>query len=284
MSILQTAKDNYPFTEEVVVSYNDHLFDKGRGSIGDYTFDNEEQLASALFHLLTYFQQQSYDGRTLVENLGTGRTYTENIPNFVDLYIDPITNFIHDKLDETSNIIYLLEKYKKRTEWFMYNILLAKYNMVDNKQYEQVFEDDLRLYLFDQGIDYPFSTPKSASGRADIVGQIHTDDPLILEIKIFDTERGYRKNRVIDGFSQVVKYTNDYNKNVGYLVVFNVDNKEIEISTGESDRTFPPRIVLNNKVYYIVFVNLNFDVSASKTGALKVETITIEELLVAITP
>ena len=83
----------------------------------------------------------------------------------------------------------MLEKYKRRTEWFTFSNLLEKYSTAD-KNYEQIFEDDLRLFLFDQGIDYPFSTPKSTSGRGDIIGSIDTNDPLIIEIKIFDRERG----------------------------------------------------------------------------------------------
>jgi hypothetical protein len=154
---------------------------------------------------------------------------------------------------------------------------LDKY-LTAEKSYEQIFEDDLRLFLFDQGIDYPFSTPKSTSGRADIIGAIDTNDPLVIEIKIFDREKGYHKNRVSEGFSQIIKYTNDYHKDIGYLVVFNIDKAEIDIDLAEKSHIFPPMINFNNKTYFIVVININTGVSASKIGKTEVITITEAEL------
>lgn len=274
LSILQTAIDNHSVTSDKVEEYYNHIYDEISGEIA---FQNEEHAASVIYSLHLYFKSQNNEGRDLCFTLGGGRSFAEALRNFLDSYIEPVVNYLHDKLDEANFVLYLLEKYKKRTEWFLHKKLLEKYRQA-SQTFEQIFEDDLRLFLFDQGIDNPFSTPKSTSGRADIVGLIDSKDPLILEIKIYDSEKGYRKNRVIEGFSQVVKYSNDYNKNVGYLVVFNINNVEIEISSSEPDKHFPSRILFNNKVYYIIIVNLNFDTTASKTGTLKVETITKNEL------
>ncbi len=274
-SILQSAIDNNPITSEQIDEYHNHIFDYTSG--GEISFQSEVHAAAVIYSLHLSFIEKNYEGRVLCQNLGSGSRFDENLNGFLDNYIEPIVNFIHDKLDEANFVLYLLEKYKKRTEWFFHKPLIEKYRIA-TQNYEQIFEDNLRLYLFDQGIDNPFSTPKSTSGRADIVGLIDSKDPLILEIKLYDSEKGYRKNRVIEGFSQIVKYSNDYNKNVGYLVIFNVDNVEIEIRSEDSDKNFPAKILFNNKVYYLVFINLNFDTSASKTGTLKVEAITKDEL------
>lgn len=274
-SILQNAIDSNLLTAEQIDEYHNHIFDYSSG--GEISFQNEAHAAAVIYSLHLSFVEKKYEGRILCQTLGSGSRFSENLKGFLDNYIEPIVNFIHDKLDEANFILYLLEKYKKRTEWFLHKTLMEKYRIA-TQNYEQIFEDDLRLYLFDQGIDNPFSTPKSTSGRADIVGLIDSKDPLILEIKIYDSEKGYKKNRIIEGFSQIVKYSNDYNKNVGYLVVFNVDNLEIEIRSEDSDKNFPTKILFNNKIYYLVFINLNFDISASKTGTLKVETITKDEL------
>lgn len=141
--------------------------------------------------------------------------------------------------------------------------------------YEQIFEDDLRLYLFDQGIDYPFSTPKSTSGRTDIVGEIHTDNPIVIEVKIFDRAKNYGKQRIKEGFAQIVKYTGDYNKNLGYLVIFNMDNAELDFSFDNASNRFPPVLLYNNKHYYFIVINCLETVSASKIG--KIETVTIKD-------
>lgn len=275
-SILQTALDNNLLSEEQIANYNTQIF--SYGSDRSLKYNNEEHAAAVIYSLHLYFEKKNMEGRSLLNNLAMRSHFNENVSFFIENYIDPLVNYIHDKLDEANFVLYLLEKYKKRTEWFLHKTLLEKYKQA-SANYEQLFEDDLRLYLFDQGIDNPFSTPKSASGRADIVGLIDSKDPLILEIKIYDSSKNYKKNRVIDGFSQIVKYSNDYNKNVGYLVIFNTENIEIEIRTEDSDRNFPTKVIFNNKVYYIVFINLNFETTASKIGTLKVETISKEELI-----
>uniref|UniRef100_UPI001FA79596 hypothetical protein n=1 Tax=Pontibacter vulgaris TaxID=2905679 RepID=UPI001FA79596 len=206
-----------------------------------------------------------------------GQSINDRISSFVHNFIDPIVHYLHDSIEEKSFVLYLLEKYKKRTEWFKADILTKAYKEA-SANYEQLFEDDLRLFLFEQGIDYPFSTPKSRSGRADVVGMLDTQDPLVVEVKIYDSEKGYKKKRIIDGFKQIVEYTNNYNKTTGYLVVYNLDQIEIQIKTEATDQQFPQRVLFNNKVYYIIFVNLTYDVSASKLGTQKVEVIQEAEL------
>jgi len=205
------------------------------------------------------------------------RSASESLNYFKDNIIIPLIDYIQDQIDDVSYILYIIEKYKLRTEWFTKLSLTEKYNSAE-KNFEGLLEDDLRLFLFDKGIDYPFSTPKSASGRADVISLIDTDDPLVMEIKIYDSTKGYKKDRIISGFSQIVKYSEDYHKDTGYLVVFNMDNIEIEIQGKESDNKWPNRFIFNGKTYYIIFINMNNDVSASKQGKLKKETILFEEL------
>ena len=193
-------------------------------------------------------------------------------------YFVPIFNYLNDKLDNSNSVIYLLEKYKSRVEWFTRDELFNYYSNAE-KSFEEILEKDLRLFLFDQGIDYPFSTPKSASGRADIVGEIDTDDPIVIEIKIFDKEKRYDKNRIKEGFNQIVKYTNDYNKNVGYLVIFNMNQVEINFKFGSDTKMFPPAIHFNNQIFYFIVINCNNTLSASKLGSIEQVDVTEAEII-----
>jgi len=204
--------------------------------------------------------------------------YEERKTEYVETFINPVVEFLHDKIDKSNSILYLLEKYKKRIEWFKRRDLFDKYKTA-TKGFEQILEDDLRLFLFDQGIDYPFSTPKSFSGRADLVGLIDTEEPLIAEIKIYDSEKGYRKERIFSGLSQIIKYANDYNKDCGYLVIFNIDSTEIVFNLRGEQKRFPPRISINNKTYYFIVVNLHHDYTASKIGQTEIVEISEVELL-----
>jgi len=256
-------------------AFNELDFNYGRP---EFSFNNEEHEAVIRFYLIEHLVSQPETTITsLSMYLVGGSNYRESISNYVETYIDPIVNFLHDKLDEGSSILYLIEKYKLRTEWFFKQKLTSLYTE-NSSVGENKLEEDLRLFLYDQGLDYPFSTPLSASGRADVISMLHTDDPLVLEIKIYDESKSYRKNRIADGFSQIVKYANDYHKNVGYLVVFNVDPVNFDFQCAEPGKEWPNRVLFEGKSYYIIVVNLNSENTASNAGKIKRLTITLDDL------
>lgn len=273
--IIQDAVDKNPIiTEQIETAKKQVSGGYGRFRLSKIQFEDESHIAGFLYCLHQYFISEKADAIALIQNYSTsGGEYNENQESFIIQYIQPITNYIEDVLDESSSVLYLLEKYKIRTENFLKSELLNKYRGL-NKNYEQLLEDDLRLYLFDNGIDNPFSTPKSASGRADIVGMLDTADPLVLEIKIYDAEKGYKKQRVIDGFNQVVRYSNDYNKSVGYLIVFVIDNVEFSFQNSGSEKKWPVKIEAQGKGFYIIFINL-FD-GSSASNSKTPENILIE--------
>ena len=219
--------------------------------------------------------------------IDVGNVPRHEVPRlFVEKYVDPLVYYIHDKLDEGSTVLYLLEKYKKQCEWFEKDRIRKLYDSEESQGFqEEILDKDLRKFLFEQGIDYPFSTPSSPSGEADVVGLLNTDDPLVLEVKIFDRQRSYGKNRVIDGFRQIVSYSNDYHKPIGYLLVFNMDTVEVSIDTETNNHPAFNRVFFSGKVYFIIFVNIPpFDTkSASKRGQIEKVTITEEELTSEVT-
>ena len=219
--------------------------------------------------------------------IDVGNVPRREVPRlFVEKYVDPLVYYIHDSLDEGSTVLYLLEKYKKQCEWFERDRLRQLYDSEESQGFqEKILDKDLRKFLFEQGIDYPFSTPSSPSGEADVVGLLHTDDPLVLEVKIFDRQRSYGKNRVISGFRQIVSYSNDYHKPVRYLLVFNMDTIEVNIDTESNNHLTFNRVFFSGKVYFIIFVNIppSDTKSASKRGQTEKVTITEEELTSEVT-
>ncbi|MEW5858036.1 MAG: hypothetical protein AB1861_11735 [Cyanobacteriota bacterium] len=216
--------------------------------------------------------------------------------NFVRIYLDPLLDYICDQLNEVNLVLYLLIKYKTRCEWFYDKEIRALYEKpitseedgqpVDSAQKprkrdfrEERLNKDLRKFLFDQGIDCAFLDPLSPSGKADVVALLDSQDPLVLEIKIFDRNKNYRKERIIDGFRQIVSYSNDYNKPIGYLLVFNMDKAELDFVTQHNDDRLPTQVIFAGKTYFIIVVNLPlFSESASKRGRVKKITIREEEL------
>jgi len=266
-------------TESKFVPTPEALKDVDTDSFDRYSFQSEEEEAVFKYHLVIYYSQKpNFSADALLWNLTDGPKNGERVQQFVEAIIDPIVNYLGDKLDETSSVLFLLEKYKLRSEWFFKQKLNDLY-FSNSAVGENKLEEDLRLFLFDQGIEYPFSTPLSASGRADVVSMLHTEDPLVLEIKIVDEKKKYGASRIKGGFAQIVKYADDYHKNVGYLVVFNFDQPKIEFTGTEHDNTWPQRIKFRDKTFYIITIDLNLSLPASKTGTIKKLSIGSEELI-----
>lgn len=270
-SLLNEANNKYKFEE----SYFKNLDRTER--YFDAEFENSIEQTAYSYQLIQYIVSQTGFSK-INQNfyLGIG-DYNDQANVIIDNIITPMIYYFHDVLDKSNSTTYLLEKYKKRVEWFTKSHLIDRYKSA-KKSYEDILEEDLRLFLFDQGIDYPFSTPKSASGRADIIGAIDTENPLIVEIKILDKEKNYGLERVKTGFHQIVNYTNDYNKDDGYLVIFNFDKVKYDFKVDNSN-SFPPMLTFNNKTYYFILINMYDKETASKLGTLEKIEITENELL-----
>jgi len=83
-------------------------------------------------------------------NLNVGvRTATEAV-------VEPLIEFPQERIGEASDVPYLLERYVRRVEWFEQERLFAAYE-ADTAHGETIYDTDLRQFLFEQGIDYPFS-------------------------------------------------------------------------------------------------------------------------------
>lgn len=269
-TLLETASSKYPISEEQLNSYYSQVFDQGIPL--EFGYENSEDAAGSLYQLLMFFKLKNVVPRALTDHMGFGRDFSLQKDGFLQNFVQPIIDYLHDSIDDVNFTLYLLERYKLRTEWFMVKNLLKKYQEAEN-EFEKVLDSDLRLYLFDQGIKYPLSTPLSQSGRADIIAMLEGEEPLMLEVKVIDKEKKYGKHRIVEGFSQIFKYTTDYNKNIGYLVTYNLD--EIEIKFDLQENKFPLKVFVNGITIFLIVINLNQTISASKIG--KLQTMTIKE-------
>jgi hypothetical protein len=187
-------------------------------------------------------------------------------------YFNPLYEYFCEQVEEYNNILYLLNKYRHRTEWFHKERLFNAYKK-NTAHGEEILTKDLQEYLYDQGIDFPFSTPLTPSGRADIVGQIEEkeEDPLVLEIKLFNLEKNYDKSYIRKGLMQASRYALDYGKPTGYLLVFNLSNKGIEFENIGNNNF--KEIEIGEKTIFIICVNLYPSESASKIKNLSIYTI-----------
>ena len=215
-----------------------------------------KQCADDQFDNQLFFWGQQFGGD--LDLTEVGRSVAENV-------VDPLINYLHDRIDEAGNVLFILQRFKLKTEWFTRARLYQQY--VENTSVGEAHLDKaLRLGLFELGIDYPFSQPSSPSGKADVVALLGSDDPIVLEVKVFDPGRGRGVPHLTQGFHQVLRYADDYNENVGYLVIFNCSERRLIITdTASRQAESPSRIKYANKTFFVFVIDVNpVTASASK--------------------
>jgi hypothetical protein len=121
---------------------------------------------------------------------------------------------------------------------------------------ESGLDRDLRRFLFESGIDYPYSQPRMPGGQADVVVGLETDDPLVLEIKVWDSKKGNREDRVRDGLCQARYYAEMYGKDRGHIAVFNLDLEPLEFENPSSGGGWPARLEVGGRTYYFIAIDI----------------------------
>ena len=238
----------------------------------------EEGRAKVAWHLLREWANAEAGaamfGHTLNpsdNNMDSGsRTATEAV-------VEPFIEFLQERIGEASDVLYLLERYVRRVEWFEQDGLWQAYQ-ADTRHGEDVYDRDLRRFLFDQGIDYPFSQPRSASGLSDVVANVESDDPLVCEVKLYDAE-SYSKSYLAKGVQQATNYARDYGKSLAYLLIVNLSSKMLELPSDASPKEWPPRIDVGGVTVFLVHVRGLPQASASRRGPADVVTVTKDDLL-----
>ena len=181
--------------------------------------------------------------------------FDDQVRDLNEALVDPFVNFLHDRIDDAGNVLFVIQRYKFQVEWFKRNELYHLYKN-NTSVGEANLDQHLRAALFEGGIDYPFSQPSSPSGEADVVALLGSNDPLVLEVKVFDPERGKNIGHLRQGFHQVLRYSNDYSQNLGYLVIFNCSGQQLVIGAGESsEQSFPARINYGGKTFFVISID-----------------------------
>ena len=244
--------------------------------------DTEEGRAKVCYGFLKrYVSEQNPNTRQSLTEVITSRYKVDDmIRDINELAVEPLVNFIHDQIDDSGNVLYLIERFKLKCEWFRRDELYSLYTK-DTRNGESNLDQALRAGLFDGGIDYPFSEPSSPSGRADVVALLESDDPLVLEVKVFDPGLSRSTGHIRQGFQQVQRYAQDYNQSVGYLVIFNCSDKQLVISPDSPSETdFPPRISYGGKTFFVISIDVHPDVaSASTERPADRQVISFEEII-----
>jgi hypothetical protein len=116
------------------------------------------------------------DAGHVAHGLSSSTRFDDMNRAFVEVVVDPLVTYVEDRIEEGSAVLGLLLRYKRLVEWFdrarLYG--LAK---DDTRRGEDEVDADLRRFLLDRGIDFPFSQPESPTGKVDVVAGLDSPDP-----------------------------------------------------------------------------------------------------------
>ena len=194
--------------------------------------------------------RQEVEGYANQRSFMEAQGFTPN--NFSKYFVSPLCSYLVHQLAKSGTILYLLLRYKRWVEWFESEQLYKAYESGGG---ESILDRNLHRFLFESGIDYPFSQPHSPGGQADIVASLETDDPLVLENKVWDSKKNYKEDRVRDGLRQVMDYAAKYGKDKGYVVVFNCDPIPLIFIDDTNPGEWPARLQVD-RTYYFIDINI----------------------------
>lgn len=191
----------------------------------------------------------------------SGGGLNEDVRTFGELVVLPVVEYLVTRIESHSTALYLLERFRRRVEWFERDSLHHQYE-ANRARGEALYDGHLRLFLFDQGVDYPFSQPRSASGAVDVVANITTADPLVCEIKLFD-DQGYRASYLAKGVRQSVRYARDWGTSVAHLLIVNLSAARLQLPS-DHEHTSPPRLLVQGITVFLCVVDALPSASASR--------------------
>jgi len=233
---------------------------------GRYQLDwpaSEEGRSKVVWHLINRWADGE-DATQVAWSLSTEKNADAALREMTQLVIEPLVDYLQERLGTDSEILYLLERYRRSVELFERERLFQEYES-DTKRGEKLYDTHLRHFLFEQGIDYPYSQPASASGLADIVSGLEGDDPLVCEVKLFDNA-SYNVAYLAQGFNQALQYAQDYGKTTAHLVIFNLSDKPLELPSDGEMGEWPPHLHVSAVTVHLVAIRALPMPSASKQG------------------
>lgn len=243
--------------------------------------DSEEERAFFGWKVMTDLANGKAQNRdettTWLMNYRESGNLVDNWRTFVERVMQPFFDYVGEQISAGNSVLHVLERYVRNTEWFTRDELHAKFT-ADTKNGEEVYNLDLQHYLFQDGNYITYAKARSAAGEPDLIGDLDTDDPLICDGKIF-AAGGRGPAYLAKGFHQVIHYAQDYNKNVAYLVIFNLTDRLLLMPTDGPSGSWPPYVEEGGvRVYFIAIRALPPTATASKLGKAKPATITREDL------
>jgi hypothetical protein len=187
-----------------------------------------------------------------------GSTRTLHI--FKQQVLDPLCDYLDERLDDQHIPLGYLLRYKQRCEWFTRAMLYTiaeqerqKRGQGFNAQVEKALKQDLYCYLHDQGIDFIIE-PRSSAGEIDLIEDQKGPNPIGVEVKIFDNAQ-YKRRAIRQGSNQIRTYVEERQTTFGYLAAYKLCDEQIRV-IGDGSIQGIDFIRVGGKTVYIFVIDL----------------------------
>lgn len=268
VGIIETLLSLFPKVEKDV----DSLFQKSGSLYGD-TEEEAAAIGYSFLHRLVVNNNRRFIQDISLKYIRSGDPH-EALECIREIFLEPFYEYVDEQLDDQRAMLALLMRYKHRSEWFHRKLLW------DLSQTPRKGENGLALnlysYLYDQGIDFTIE-PSSITGEIDLIAAQDTQEPLLLDVKIFDgKDRG--KTYIRKAFKQIYTYTQQYNEPFGYLLIYKTTEKDLRFSLKFSRNI--PLVIHNHKTIFLITVDIfPHEKPVSQRPPVKAIEITEEELI-----
>lgn len=183
-------------------------------------------------------------------------------------YVEPLFDYLGEALEDGNVVLATLARYKHKVEWYRRAQVLSLYQS-DTTRGEALLKRHMFEFLFDEGLSFQVE-PTSASGEPDVVS-LESGQPFIGDAKVFN---GANPGQIKKGFHQVHRYCSDYNEATGYLIVFNVSEKQLTVDLPSSGGI--PRFEYSHKTIFLVSIDICEHVGTASARGIP-ETVSISE-------
>ena len=204
--------------------------------------------------------------------LDDGLCHARMIKVFAQIFLRPLVSYIDGVMEVENQILFLLSRYKQRSEWFFDKTALAA-DIEIGGDLEKRIKKDLLRYMFDNGIEFSVESGVAQGGSAvDILPVVADWGQLPIEVKVFDNETRDAAY-VSRGLAQAADYGRMFNKPLAFYFIYNVANNNVLTIAGTNSIHNVVDTVVSNTSVHTAVANLSRTISSSQ--ASKLETVDI---------
>ncbi|WP_030274520.1 hypothetical protein [Streptomyces sp. NRRL B-24484] len=234
--------------------------------------ETEEGRAALIWDLLRTSGDQAADHAGDIFARAGNSNYDHMVRRMAAEAFRPLFVWLIQQLRRRSSVVYTLRRYVYLTERFYRTELDAKFQNRTSTG-EELYNDHVQEFMFRDAGYITSAKQRSASGEADLVGELDGEDPIILDGKLFKGDLKY----LARGVRQVYEYAVDHGKHIAYLVVFNRTDRILKID-GDGAAQLPYFQIADVQVHVVVIRALPPQTTASKMSTAKVATLTREQV------